>query len=286
TTVATAVSLRPQAGTVPDLADPAPSAEGGNRFVLAATTAGYGPGRVDELSDTRREIRLLVRRLIRGDLAGRLRGVDLGGRVGDEGADEPITALSCGRVRDLGERLARAELRLEICFGHTEVRRRRSAGVADDVPAAGPAAEAWPGAFASRGLRARADALLVDERRDVLLLRRGESGDEPGARLAVGDRHIGEALVGAQLGPELRFGDTDIGGRGREVRALAHAVSEHLADGLIPYLRDRRGSATAGKESGRREPARKAEPDDCRYEKRLSWLHRFHAIPFPRSCLQ
>src|SRR4029077_16932114 len=130
-------------------------------------------------------------------------------------------------------------------------------GLTYHVPAAGSAAEASrTGAVAVGRVGPRADALLVDERRDVLLLRRGERGDEPVARLAVRDRNVGEALVGSKLCPELGLGYPDIRRRGREVRALvANPVAEELANGLVQELRDRRRSATAGKEGGRCEPA-------------------------------
>jgi len=59
---------------------------------------------VDFLRDACREIRLLLGRLIRGDPAGRLGGVDLGGRVGDERGDETVTALARCGIRDLRER--------------------------------------------------------------------------------------------------------------------------------------------------------------------------------------
>ena len=206
------------------------------------------------------------------------------GGVGNERVDETIAALARGRVRDLRQRLARSDLRFEVGFSRTEVRSRCFLWIAGHL-LAGSAAEARPGTESVRGVRARADALLVDERRDVLLLCRRKRGDEPVARLAVRDRHVGEALVSAKFGPELRLGDPDVRRRGCEVRALvAEPVPEHLANGLVPDLRDRRGSATAGKEGGCREPAGEAEPDDCRDEKRFGWLDRFHAVPFPRSC--
>src|SRR4029077_3514169 len=94
------------------------------------------------LSDPRREVRLLLGRLIRGDLASRLGRVDLRGRVGDQRADQTVTALAGGRVRDLREGLPRAKLRFEIGSGQAEVRRRGGLGLTDHVPAAGSAAEA------------------------------------------------------------------------------------------------------------------------------------------------
>jgi hypothetical protein len=51
-TVATAVSLSIQTGTVPGLVGPAPSAEGGGCFWLAATSAGG----INFLRDARREV--------------------------------------------------------------------------------------------------------------------------------------------------------------------------------------------------------------------------------------
>src|SRR5205807_1671374 len=157
---AIAVSLSIQTGTVPDLVSPAPSAEGAGWLVLAATPPGEGTRVVDELCEARRQIRLELRCLIRGDPAGLLGGVDLAGGVGDE-------------------------------------------------------------------------------RGDLLLLGRDKCGDEPVARLPVRDRHIGEALVRSELGPELRLGDPDVcRGRG-EVRAFSgQAVAEDLAAGLVPDLRD------------------------------------------------
>src|SRR6266516_4140694 len=131
-TVAIAVSLSIQAGTVPDLVSPAPSAEGGNRLLLAATPSGEWRTRVvDELSEPSRKVRLELCRLIRGDLAGRLGGIDLGGRVGDERVYESLTALARGRVRDLRQRLTRPHRRFEVGGGRAEVRgggRERIAG--------------------------------------------------------------------------------------------------------------------------------------------------------------
>lgn len=57
-TVAIAVSLSLQSGTVPDLVSLAPSAEGAIRLVLAATPAGDRTGRVDQLGDAGRKVRL------------------------------------------------------------------------------------------------------------------------------------------------------------------------------------------------------------------------------------
>src|SRR5207245_1209483 len=152
-----AVSLSIQTGTVRDLVSPAPFAEGAKWLRLAATPPGEWTSVVDELRQARREVRFELGRLIRGDRAGLLGGVDLGGRVGDERVQETIAALARGRVRDLRQRLTRAPLR-----------------------------------------------------------------------------------------PELGLGDPDVGRRGRDVRAfLAEAVAEHLSDGLIPDLGDRRRGATA-----------------------------------------
>src|SRR5437867_2711808 len=154
-----------------------------------------------------------------------------------------------------------------------------------DHPLAGSSAEARPRAMAVRGIWTRADALLVDERRDVLLLRGDECGDESIAGLAMGDGRVDEALVRAKLRPELRLGDPDVRRRRREVRALcAQAVAEYLAAGLVPELRDRGGNVPAGEKSGCRETAGEAEPDDRRDQKCLRWSYRFHASPFPRSC--
>src|SRR5207237_873955 len=82
-----------------------------------------------------------------------------------------------GRVRDLCERLTCAHLRFEVGLGRAEVRRRGRLRIAGHVLAAS-AAEAWPRTIAARWIRSGADAFLVDEGRDVLLLRRCERRDE------------------------------------------------------------------------------------------------------------
>src|SRR5204863_7033537 len=115
--VAIAVSLSTQAGTVPDLVSPAPSAEGASGFLLAATPLGV----VNKLRDACGEVRLLLRRLIGGYRAGLLCGVDLRRRVSNERADETITALSRGRIRDLREGLSCAKLRFKVRLGRTEI---------------------------------------------------------------------------------------------------------------------------------------------------------------------
>src|SRR5436190_2990844 len=136
-TAAAAVSFRPHAGTVPDRGRSGTVlTEGGRWWVLAATPAGNWTGRVDQLRQACRKVRPLLCRLIGGDRAGLLSGVDLRGGVRDERAHETVAALPGRRVCDLRERLARAELRFDVRPGHAEVRRGRGERVTSDARAA------------------------------------------------------------------------------------------------------------------------------------------------------
>src|SRR5207247_7288036 len=86
--------------------------EGGR--LLAAAPSGSRSGVVDELGDAGGEVRLLLRRLVRRDRPGFLGRVDLGRRVRDERVEETVTVLIGGRVRDLRQRLAGAQLGFEV----------------------------------------------------------------------------------------------------------------------------------------------------------------------------
>ena len=59
-------------------------------------------------------------------------------------------------------------------------------------------------------------ARLVDRGGDLLGRFGRERGDETVARLAVRDRHLSECLAALELGPQIRLGDADVGGRGGE----------------------------------------------------------------------
>src|SRR5207237_197993 len=106
-------------------------------------------------------------------------------RDADKSGYQSITRLSTRRGRDLRERLTRLHLRLEVGLRDPEIRGCGGERVEAHVEAGTPRTTLG------------ADALLVDEGRDVRLRGGHERLDESIAGLAVRDGDVGEALVGA-----------------------------------------------------------------------------------------
>src|SRR5438128_8349217 len=194
-------SFSAQAGTGPDRLRPGPVLRLRGRVLeLAAKARTRGPRRVDEARDAVRKTVAQLRGLLGGDCAGGLRGRDLRLGVRGERGDEAVSGLARGRSGDLREGLAGLHLGAQVSGGGAEVGRGSGEGVADHATIVG-----------SARTTAMWCALLIDERREVRLLRGHKRLDEPVAGLAVGDGDVGEALGGAELVAELVGGGAVVG---------------------------------------------------------------------------
>ena len=101
----------------------------------AEAGAALGQRPVDEIRDALLQVGGDRVRLRLRQLAGRHRGRELLLLGRDQGRDQARRRLAARRVSDLGERLARLELRVQLVLGQAEVR-RRGVDAAEEVPVA------------------------------------------------------------------------------------------------------------------------------------------------------